>query len=63
MNDDFEIIGVIDVDGVMAAPIEVVAQNPPLTGLERDMLRQGHLQSTASKGQSQNSKNTRIWQK
>jgi hypothetical protein len=26
VNDDFEIIGVIDLDGVMAAPIEVVAQ-------------------------------------
>jgi hypothetical protein len=36
VNDDFEIIGVIDFDGVMAAPIEVVAQYPPLTGLERE---------------------------
>jgi hypothetical protein len=36
VNDDFEIIGVIDLDGVMAAPIEVVAQYPPLTGLERE---------------------------
>ncbi|PVH70379.1 hypothetical protein DL98DRAFT_661210 [Cadophora sp. DSE1049] len=36
VNDDFEIIGLIDFDGVMAAPIEVVAQYPPLTGLERE---------------------------
>lgn len=36
VNDDFEIIGVIDFDGVMAAPIEVVAQYPSLTGLERE---------------------------
>jgi hypothetical protein len=34
VNDDFEIIGVIDFDGVMAAPIEVVTQYPSLTGLE-----------------------------
>ena len=36
VNDNFEIIGVIDFDGVMAAPIEVVAQYPSLTGLERE---------------------------
>ncbi|PNY18157.1 Uncharacterized protein TCAP_07596 [Tolypocladium capitatum] len=36
VNDDFEIVGVIDLDGVMAAPIEVVAQYPVLTGLERE---------------------------
>lgn len=35
MNDKFEIVGVIDFDGVMAAPIEVVAQYPVLTGLDR----------------------------
>ncbi|MCJ1244536.1 hypothetical protein MMC30_001734 [Trapelia coarctata] len=36
VNDDFEIIGVIDFDGVMAAPIEVVAQLPQLTRLDRE---------------------------
>ena len=35
VNNDFEIIGMIDFDGIMAAPIEVVAQYPPFTGLER----------------------------
>lgn len=35
INDDFEIVGVIDFDGVMAAPIEVAAQYPTLTGLDR----------------------------
>lgn len=35
MNEDFEIIGVIDFDGVMAAPTEVVAQYPLLSGLDR----------------------------
>lgn len=36
VNDDFEILGVIDFDGVMAAPIEVVAQYPQATGLQRE---------------------------
>ncbi|KAH8745123.1 hypothetical protein F5883DRAFT_268911 [Diaporthe sp. PMI_573] len=36
VNDDFEIVSVIDLDGVMAAPIEVVAQYPVLTGLDRE---------------------------
>ncbi|KAM0296221.1 hypothetical protein ACHAPM_010481 [Fusarium culmorum] len=39
VDDEFRIIGVIDFDGVMAAPIEVVAQFPSLTGLDRDILR------------------------
>ena len=43
VNDDFEIIGVIDFDGVMAAPIEVVAQYPRLTGLEREP--SGHVET------------------
>ncbi|KAL2261415.1 hypothetical protein VTK26DRAFT_4210 [Humicola hyalothermophila] len=34
VNDDFDIVGVIDLDGVMAAPLEVVAQYPTLTFLE-----------------------------
>jgi hypothetical protein len=36
VNDNFEIVGIIDLDGVMAAPIEVVAQYPVLTGLDRE---------------------------
>ncbi|KND87685.1 hypothetical protein TOPH_07653 [Tolypocladium ophioglossoides CBS 100239] len=36
VNDNFDIIGMIDLDGVMAAPIEVVAQYPVLTGLDRE---------------------------
>ncbi|KAK3332870.1 hypothetical protein B0T19DRAFT_354543 [Cercophora scortea] len=36
VDDNFEIVGVIDLDGVMAAPIEVVAQYPVLTGLDRE---------------------------
>ena len=36
VNNNFEIVGVIDLDGVMAAPIEVVAQYPRLTGLKRE---------------------------
>ncbi|KAK3935482.1 hypothetical protein QBC46DRAFT_358193 [Diplogelasinospora grovesii] len=35
VDDNFEIVGLIDLDGVMAAPIEVVAQYPVLTGLDR----------------------------
>jgi hypothetical protein len=35
VNNDFEIIGVIDLDGVMAAPIDMVAQYPQLSGLAR----------------------------
>jgi hypothetical protein len=34
VNDDFEIVGVIDLDGVMAAPLEVVAQYPTLSFLD-----------------------------
>ncbi|KAK0734101.1 hypothetical protein B0T26DRAFT_760841, partial [Lasiosphaeria miniovina] len=36
VNNDFEIVGVIDLDGVMAAPVELVAQYPVLTGLDRE---------------------------
>jgi len=36
VNDEIEIIGVIDFDGVMAAPIELVAQYPRLTELDRE---------------------------
>ncbi|KAI0398956.1 hypothetical protein F4802DRAFT_611243 [Xylaria palmicola] len=36
VDNDFEIVGVIDLDGVMAAPIEVVAQYPVLTGLVQE---------------------------
>lgn len=36
VNDSFERVSVIDLDGVMAAPIEVVAQYPTLTGLSRE---------------------------
>ncbi|UJO21547.1 uncharacterized protein CLAFUR5_09298 [Fulvia fulva] len=35
VNDNFEIVGVIDLDGVIAAPIEMVAQFPVLSGLHR----------------------------
>ncbi|KAK3373528.1 kinase-like domain-containing protein [Lasiosphaeria ovina] len=34
VNDDFDVISVIDFDGVMAAPLEVVAQYPALSFLE-----------------------------
>ena len=34
VDSDFNIIGVIDLDGVMAAPVEIVAQFPQLTGLD-----------------------------
>jgi hypothetical protein len=34
VNDDFDIIGVIEFDGVMAAPLEVVAQYPALSFLQ-----------------------------
>ena len=43
MNDDFEIIGVIGLDGVIAAPIEVVAQYPQMTGLRREP--PGHIET------------------
>lgn len=36
VNNDFEIMGVIDFDIVMAAPTEVVAQYPQFTGLDRE---------------------------
>ncbi|KAG8674181.1 hypothetical protein FPOAC1_000144 [Fusarium poae] len=36
VDDEFRIVGVIDFDGMMAAPIEVVAQYPVLTGLDRE---------------------------
>ena len=35
VNDNIDIIGVIDFDGVMTAPAEMVAQYPQLTGLDR----------------------------
>jgi len=34
VNDDFDIVGVVDFDGVMAAPMEVVSQYPVLSCLE-----------------------------
>ncbi|KAM0261479.1 hypothetical protein ACHAPA_009799 [Fusarium lateritium] len=36
VDEGFQIVGVIDFDGVMAAPIEVVAKYPVLTGLNRE---------------------------
>ncbi|KEZ39514.1 Protein kinase-like domain [Scedosporium apiospermum] len=36
VNDDFDIIGLIDFDGVMSAPLEVVAQYPELSFLQVD---------------------------
>jgi len=35
VDDDFNIVGLIDFDGVIAAPIELVAQTPLFTGLDR----------------------------
>ncbi|KAF2496589.1 hypothetical protein BU16DRAFT_571698 [Lophium mytilinum] len=35
VNDDFDIIGVIDFDGIMAAPLEVAAQYPTFAGLDQ----------------------------
>ncbi|KAI9761634.1 MAG: hypothetical protein M4579_000868 [Chaenotheca gracillima] len=43
VNDNFEIVGVIDFDGVMAAPAEVVAQYPQLTGF--DPQPPGHIET------------------
>ncbi|KAK4613468.1 hypothetical protein CLAFUW4_09198 [Fulvia fulva] len=34
VNDAFEIVGLIDLDGVMAAPVEMVAQMPRFSGLD-----------------------------
>ena len=36
MDDNFDIVGVIDFDGVIAAPLEVVAQYPVLSFLETE---------------------------
>jgi hypothetical protein len=36
VDDNFNIVGLIDLDGVMAAPIDLVAQFPTLTGLDRE---------------------------
>jgi hypothetical protein len=36
VNDNFDIVGVIDFDGVMAAPLEAVAQYPILSFLDVD---------------------------
>ena len=36
VDNKFEIVGVIDLDGVMAAPIETIAQFPQLTELDRE---------------------------
>lgn len=43
VNNDFEIVGVIDLDGVIAAPIEVVSQYPQLSGLDR--VPPGHIEN------------------
>ncbi|CAH0033440.1 unnamed protein product [Clonostachys rhizophaga] len=37
VDDNFNIVGLIDLDGVMAAPIDLVAQFPTLTGLDREV--------------------------
>ncbi|KAF7189214.1 Altered inheritance of mitochondria protein 9, mitochondrial [Pseudocercospora fuligena] len=37
VNDDFEIVGLIDLDGVMAAPVEMVARLPRFSGFDRPM--------------------------
>jgi hypothetical protein len=36
VNEKFQIVRVIDVDGVMTAPIEVIARYPVLTGVSRE---------------------------
>ena len=43
VDDEFSIVGVIDFDGVMAAPIEKVAQFPLFMGLERPI--PGHVET------------------
>ncbi|KAL2433690.1 hypothetical protein ABEF94_009123 [Exophiala dermatitidis] len=43
VNNDFEIIGVIDLDGVMAAPIDMVAQYSQLSGRAREP--PGHIET------------------
>lgn len=47
VNDDFEIVGVIDFDGVMAAPMEVVSQYPQFTGLDWEPSRRTETDSLA----------------
>lgn len=37
VNEDFDIVGMIDLDGLMAAPIEIQAQFPVLTGLDMEI--------------------------
>lgn len=43
VNDEYEIVGLIDVDGVLAAPKEMVARFPDLTGLQRET--PGHVET------------------
>lgn len=43
VDDDFNIIGLIDLDGVMTAPIEAVAQYPAFTGMHREA--PGHVET------------------
>lgn len=43
VNEDFETVGVIDCDGVMAGPVEMVARFSVLTGLEPEA--PGHLKT------------------
>ena len=38
VNGESEIISMIELDGVMAPPIDVIAQFPQLTGLDREIL-------------------------
>lgn len=43
VNENFEIVGVIDFDGIMAAPVEVAAQYPQLSGLQQEI--PGHVET------------------
>ena len=43
VDNDFNIIAVIDLDGVLAAPIEVVARPPSMAGLEQET--PGHVET------------------
>ncbi|KAH7319170.1 hypothetical protein BKA65DRAFT_513916 [Rhexocercosporidium sp. MPI-PUGE-AT-0058] len=64
VDNEFNIIGLIDFDRVMTAPLAVVAQFPQLTGLERQI--PGYVESrpalsSGSKGLSHNYESTRTW--
>ena len=45
VDENFSIVGIVDFDSVMAAPVEVVAQYPDLSGM--DVQPPGHIEASA----------------